>query len=151
MSRERLLPGRVSPPKACEFAGFTRGTYPQWVREGLLRGAPDGGCEEIDVAELAAWATVLRALSKDDGRVAWRQVRQGILQTLGEHRGIHPRRLDIVYEPQHARASLARTDEELARNVRTDGPVRVIDIASPISQAREAMRLWLGELSAVSA
>jgi hypothetical protein len=78
-------------------------------------------------------------------------VREQVLEILDQHAGSQVSRLDVVYQVQRAKAGLARTDAELASLVRVAGAVRVIDIATPMRDGRNAMRQWLGALSPASA
>lgn len=143
MSRTKIRPGRVSVPKACEFAGVSRADYPRWVSEGLLTRCPDGGCSAKHVQEIAALARVLAELTADDGRVAWRLV---VREVRGRLRP-QTQRLDLVYDPKRATATLSETDSQLARAVRVDAFVRVVRLAEPAAEALRAMDRWLSSVT----
>lgn len=120
------------------FAGIPRADYPRWVRDGLLTPCSESGCTEEDVRELAALAQVLKDLSVDDGRVAWRQVR------VDARRQLKPGgRLDLVYAERRARAALVENDIELASAVRVDSTVRVVRLSESADEAAESMQRWL--------
>lgn len=143
MSRTKIRPGRVSVPKACEFAGVSRADYPRWVSDGLLAPCPEGGCSSKHVQEIAALARVLAELTADDGRVAWRLVAREVRSRLGPQ----TQRLDLVYDPKRAIATLSKTDAQLANAVRVDSFVRIVRLAEPAAEALRAMDRWLGSLT----
>ena len=143
MARTKIHPGRVSVPKACEFAGVSRAEYPRWVRDGLLAPCPEGGCSGKQVQEIAALAHVLVELTADDGRVAWRLVVGDIRSRLSPQ----TRRLDLVYDPKRAIATLSETAAQLSNAVRVDAFVRIVRLAEPAAEALRAMDRWLGSLT----
>ncbi len=143
MSRTKIRSGRVSVPKACEFAGVSRADHPRWVSDGLLSPCPADGCSEEHVREIAVLARVLSELTADDGRVAWRLVANDLRNRLVRQ----TQRLDLVYDPKRSTAALAETDAQLSRAVRVDSFVRVVRLAEPATEALRAMERWLGGLS----
>jgi len=125
----------LTADELCDICGTTPAQRQAWAKEGDLR--QQRGFEELDAAELAAYARLREAAGPKRGKAAWRDLR-GPLQKLLLN---PPRRLWIVINAKGVeRHAIATRPEELARQVDDGRPVVAVNLRRVIDEARAAYR-----------
>src|SRR4051794_14752907 len=113
---------RLAEAKVCEIVGTSQQQRRQLVGRDLLRAAPARGCTLRDAIELAALLELQDHLETRAARVAWSQLRPQLAEL------VPGARLDVVFELRLGRIRLARSDADLAENVKVHDPVQVIEL-----------------------
>jgi hypothetical protein len=136
---EKEMPGRPEGPEGIlgRLVGKESITYKRWVADGIVHGprGVNGEPTDLDAVEIGAAAALLTTLGDEDGRTAWRQVSERILQ-------IKPTdALRVVWREPYE-TILCANDAEVGRAASGNGrPIQVIDVGSASLEARRRLRL----------
>jgi hypothetical protein len=130
------MPGR--PVEAisllAEIVGVSGQTYRNWKAEDLVRGPRADEPTDLDVVEVVALRYLLKELGDANGRVAWDDVRDELLQT------IPAQAVRLVWHDRWFKAQLCGTDEDLSNAVATELPIRVLAIGKVVIRPLEGFR-----------
>lgn len=131
--------GRPEGPEGIlgRLVGKESVTYKRWVTEGIVHGprGVDDAPTDLDAIEVGAADAVLTALGDDDGRIAWTQLGQRIIEAE------QTPSLRVVWREPYE-AVLCRDDAEVGRAASGNGrPIQVVDVGSAALEARRRLRL----------
>jgi hypothetical protein len=131
---------RLSGSRICEISGVNRQTRDKWVRDGLLRKSES--YDQLDLIELVVLNLLLATLRKKEAKLAWIRIRPQLRDVMPSSS------LTLVWDGQRRNAELALANDDIVACVRHGRPVHVIDVGTPIEQAREAFRREMEVLGA---
>jgi hypothetical protein len=125
---------RISAEQLCQLLGVAHQTRQQWQKRGWVAPIPNGA-RLVETLELAAFVAINHALRPRNVAIAWPQVQPELKTRIpGEE-------IDVVFDMQIRRATVASSLEELADYVRVGHPVHVVRLGPPLRQARDAFAL----------
>lgn len=123
------------------LVGKERTTYLGWQEEDLVRGPRGANPTDLDALEVGALAFLLDELGDEDGRIAWKQVREAILA------GIPSDEIRLVWHGEGWQAELCYDDKALVRSVASDSrPLRVLPLGRAANRRLAALRRRSGGL-----
>lgn len=125
----------LTADELCDICGTTPAQRQAWAKDGDLR--QQRGFEELDAAELAAYARLRDAAGPKRAKAAWRHLRAPLQELLLNP----PRRLWIVIDAKGVeRHTIVTRPGELAKRVEHGRPVVVVNLRHVIDGARAAYR-----------
>lgn len=116
----------LSRERICDLAGVERARHRRWQDARLLERRKAYG--ELDLIKAAALNELWRVLKPQAATIVWRQIRGDL-----DHPG---RCLDAVVDMTTRGTILSRSAVQLNKSVPRGVDVRVIDLASPVAEAR---------------
>jgi hypothetical protein len=127
---------RLSELRLCEVVGTSQQQRQHLVGRGLLRPAPDAGCNVRDAIELSALLQLQQELETRAAALAWSQLQPKLASI------IPGARLDVVFDLRLGVLTIARSDAELAAAVTTGRPSQVIELGSRLQEVSDGFRRW---------
>lgn len=116
------------------LSGIKPQTYRKWQREGLIDGPRSDKPTALDVVEAAAAAAIIKDLGASDGRIAWDQIRKGILSRVPSST------VRVVWRGEVFEAVLCADDAAVGRAISVDDrSARVVFVGRAIRVALDGL------------
>ena len=126
-------PGAIAV--VARLAGIRPQTYRKWQVEGIVDGLRSDKPTAVEVVEAAAAAALIKELGAADGRVAWDQVRRGILSR------VPASTVRVVWRWEVFEAVLCPDDAAVGRAISVDErPARVVFVGRATAGALDGLR-----------
>jgi len=122
---------------ACQVLGITPSQYYDWRNMKLLDNRPASSqVSEREAMQLAVLHLLSIRIGGAFGRIAYRQIRQDVIATIGSA-------FEIVWVEHHRSAVVVRSDGDLVAAAKVDAPILVI---RPKDELVRMSRAWEREL-----